>query len=99
LALLWFLRRACRGDALCVAVLLMSAPIVYTYATGRALAVYEARQYAQCAAGYGAARAAARSWRHALNDHAETSYFGVAHIRAMRGFWLGVARAISQGAS
>lgn len=66
----------------------------YSYETGRALTPYEARQYVLSAAGGREARMAAANWKRALGEHAETSYWGVEHIRAMRGFWLGVARAI-----
>lgn len=71
----------------------------YTYATGRALATDEARAYAASRnrAGYLAAREAARDWRRAESQHEETSYWGGEHIRAMRGFWLGVARSIGEG--
>lgn len=69
---------------------------VYNYGSGYALVPYEARQYAQCAAGAREARDHARSWRRSLEDHADTSYWGVAHCRDMCAFWLGVARAIRE---
>jgi hypothetical protein len=40
-----------------------------------------------------AAREAVDSWRAALNDHAETSYWTVARIQSFRAYWLGKLRA------
>lgn len=42
-------------------------------------------------------REAVRSWTDALDDHGHTSYWGVAHIRAMRAYWLGVLRRRREG--
>lgn len=69
---------------------------VYDYASGFALETFEGRQYAQCNAGAREARAHARNWRLSLDDHADTSYWGVQHCRDMCAFWLGVARAIRE---
>lgn len=35
---------------------------------------------------------AVRSWRGAASDHGHASFYGAAHIRAMRAYWLGRAR-------
>jgi len=35
---------------------------------------------------------AVRSWKDAASDHGHTSYWGIAHIRGMQGYWLGVLR-------
>lgn len=45
-------------------------------------------------AGLRGAVEAARNWRRAASDHAETSYYGAAYIQAMRAYWVGVAFAI-----
>lgn len=37
-------------------------------------------------------REAVAAWRAAEFDHAETSYFGATAVRAMRAYWLGIAR-------
>lgn len=37
-------------------------------------------------------REAVRNWREAATDHAHASYWGAAHIRVMRAYWLGAAR-------
>jgi hypothetical protein len=38
-------------------------------------------------------RDAVDNWRFAQSDHGHTSFWGVAHIRAMRAYWLGRMRA------
>lgn len=35
---------------------------------------------------------AARDWKDAADEHAHTSFYGAAHVRAMRAYWLGVLR-------
>src|SRR5690242_19271963 len=40
---------------------------------------------------------ACANWRAAQFDHAETSYYGAAHIRAMRAYWIARRRAIRAG--
>lgn len=42
-------------------------------------------------------REAADSWRRAQFEHAHTSYYGAAHIRAMRAYWIARRRAIRAG--
>lgn len=37
-------------------------------------------------------RNAISSWTAAQADHGHTSFYGAAHVRAMRAYWLGVAR-------
>lgn len=39
----------------------------------------------------------ARAWRAAATDHGDASFYGAVHIRRMRAFWLGYARAYSDG--
>ena len=65
------------------------------YAAGYALSD-EVAQYRDSANGAGLAGAleAVASWKAAESDHGHTSYWGRQHIRAMRAYWLGVARAI-----
>ena len=66
------------------------------YARGYSNLDGEATQYfaSRNRAGIEGAKEAARSWRKAASDHAETSYWGAVEIRAMRAYWLGVARGI-----
>ncbi len=69
----------------------------FNYTTGYALEDDGIRaQYAGSGNGAGLAGAleAAADWKAAQDDHGHTSYWGVVHVRDMRAYWLGVARAI-----
>lgn len=70
----------------------------FTFEAGRSGLHPDARQYfgSRNRTGYLAAREAARDWRRASLDHADTSFYGAARIRSMRAFWLGVARGIGE---
>ena len=67
----------------------------YSYNSGRN--GFELPRYRNPRIGENEARAAVDSWTAAQTDHAETSYWGAAHIRAMRAYWLGALRFYRNG--
>jgi hypothetical protein len=67
----------------------------YSYRAGRA--GFELPIYRNANIGANEARIAAADWKAAQDDHGHASYWGIAHIRAMRAYWLGALRFYRSG--